>query len=241
MRRDLATTLFYGINAKSHQGPQHSSIVPIHSPGMDVFVWHTPESYGIRPNHKHWTHKFPGFSFEAFLGNPSPFWWRSAAYSQWLTQSNYGLCLGIDMDRPPLIHQTRKSQLPSPGAALCEPRTEGTAGSVEARYSGSDVEPLCLTYLIQWEWTKAIEKDKSGICTSRMKLCCLGAMWNWFSFYRRTWSNQSQFFGLRMPKTDCFTVLQYYGQIAEKPYFITHFYGPARLNYELFTGCLSHA
>ena len=56
-----------------------------------------------------------------------------------------------------------------------------------------------------------------------------------------TWSNQSQFFGLRMPKTDCFTVLQYYGQIAEKPYFITHFYGPARLNYELFTGCLSHA
>ena len=80
-----------------------------------------------------------------------------------------------------------------PGKANCLPQAlrfasqglKGTAGSVEARYSGSDVEPLCLTYLIQWEWTKAIEKDKSGICTSRMKLCCLGAMWHWFSFYRR--------------------------------------------------------
>ena len=66
---------------------------------------------------------------------------------------------------------------------------------------------ICLTYLIQWEWSKAIEKDKSGICTSRMKLCCLGAMWNWFSFYRRNMIQPKSIFGLRGPKTDCFTVI----------------------------------
>lgn len=104
-----------------------------------------------------------------------------------------------------------------PGKNNCLPQAlrfasqglKGTAGSVEARYSGSDVEPQWYVWHI---WSSGNEPKP----LKKINQEYVPHVWSYAASVQcetdlasigETWSNQTQFFGLRGPKTDCFTVI----------------------------------
>lgn len=172
-------------------------------------------SDGIRPNHMAYA-RIISIEHKSFL--------------DFLLKRSWGTPLHLDGDQPLIPSDylramdfawaptwTDRLWSIKPGKNNCLPQAlrfasqglKGTAGSVEARYSGSDVEPQWYVWHI---WSSGNEPKP----LKKINQEYVPHVWSYAASVQcetdlasigETWSNQSHFLGLRGPKTDCFTVI----------------------------------